>query len=500
MLLCCQFRLQAPAGNVPRTPRNAVDAPKLGSRVRALRRREGLSQAQLAERLEVSASYLNLIEHDRRPLPAGVLLRLVQLFSLDLAAFGKAEEERLGADLIEVFSDPLFESHDLSAHEVRELANGAPATARAILHMFRAYTSTRENLDDLAQRVAAGDDQAGAAPSLPSEEVSDFVQDAGNYFSALEEAAEGLWRDAKLTRDELATGLVRWLEGRLSVSVRTALWESDKGVLRRFDRQARVLSLSELLPTRSRKFQLAHEVCLLEHGALLDRLIDTPRLTTPESRGLARVALANYFAAAVMMPYEPVLAAAREVRYDVDVIGRRFRTGFEQVAHRLTTLRRPGAEGVPFHMLRLDVAGNISKRFSGSGIRFARYSGACPRWNIFSAFATPGMVRIQVSRMPNGERFFCIARTVQKDSVGYHSLVPLHAIGLGCSLESARELVYSDGIALDDPGVATAVGVTCRTCDRSDCAQRAMPSLRRPLQVDEDVRRLTVFADDGLGR
>lgn len=479
------------------SPAKSGHSPKLGSRVRSLRRREGLSQAQLAERLEISPSYLNLIENDRRPMPATVLLRLVQLFGIDLSSFGKEEEERLGADLFEVFSDPLFESHDIPANEVRDLANGSPSTARAILHMFRAYKSARENLDDLAQRLAAGDDQAGAVTSLPSEEVSDFVQDAGNYFPSLEEAAEQLWRDAKLTRDELAAGLVRWLEGRLAVTVRTTRWESDRGVLRRFDRHSRVLSLSELLPTRSRKFQLAHQLCLLEHGALLDRLVESPRLTTSESRALARVALANYFAAAVMMPYVPFLTAAKEERYDVDVIGRRFRTGFEQVCHRLTTLRRPGFEGAPFHMIRLDVAGNISKRFSGSGIRFARYSGACPRWNIFSAFATPGTVRIQLSRMPSGDAFFCIARTVQKDSVGYHSLVPVHAIGLGCSIEHARDLVYSDGISLDDPKVATPVGVTCRTCDRTDCEQRALPSLRRPLQVDEHVRRLTVFAEGG---
>jgi len=480
---------------MPHKPTNAAELPKLGSRVRTLRRREALSQAQLAERLTISPSYLNLIENDRRPMPATVLLRLVQLFGIDLATFGNEEEERLGADLFEVFADPLFESHDIPANEVRDLANGSPSTARAILHMFRAYKSSHENVDDLAQRLAAGDDQAGASPSLPNEEVSDFVQDACNYFPALEEAAEHLWRDAKLSRDELAAGLVRWLEGRLAVNVRTARWETDKGVLRRFDRDSRVLSLSELLPTRSRKFQLAHQLALLEHGALLDRLVETPRLTTTESRQLARVTLANYFAAAVMMPYAAFLAAAKEERYDVDVIGRRFRTGFEQVCHRLTTLRRPGAEGVPFHMIRLDVAGNISKRFSASGIRFARYSGACPRWNVFASFATPGMVRIQMSRMPSGEAFFCIARTVQKDSGGYHSLAPVHAIGLGCGLGFARELVYSDGIALDDPKVATPVGVSCRTCDRNDCEQRALPSLRRPLKIDEHVRRLTVYAD-----
>ena len=206
------------------------------------------------------------------------------------------------------------------------------------------------------------------------------------------------------------------------------------------------------------------------------------------------MALASYFAAAVLMPYAPFLAAAREERYDIDVIGRRFRVGFEQVCHRLTTLRRPGAEGVPFHMIRIDVAGNISKRFSASGIHFARFSGACPRWNVFASFMTPGMIRIQLSRMPDGVAYFCIARTVHKDAGGYHAQQPVQAIGLGCQLTWARHLVYSDGVDIDNLDTATNVGVTCRTCDRTDCEQRAFPSLRHPLRIDEDVRGPSIYS------
>ncbi len=194
------------------------------------------------------------------------------------------------------------------------------------------------------------------------------------------------------------------------------------------------------------------------------------------------------------MPYAPFLKAAREERYDIDVIGRRFRVGFEQVCHRFTTLRRPGAEGVPFHMIRIDVAGNISKRFSASGIRFARFSGACPRWNVFAAFMTPGMIRIQISRMPDGAAYFCIARTIHKDSGGYHQQQPVQALGLGCRLEHARELVYSDGVDLGNGETATPVGVTCRLCERTDCEQRAFPSLRHPLEVDENVRGVSLYA------
>jgi predicted transcriptional regulator len=269
---------------------------------------------------------------------------------------------------------------------------------------------------------------------------------------------------------------------------------AERGVLRSFDVEKRTLTLSELLPTRSRTFQVAHQIALLTQAANMERIVAAHRLTSDDARTLARIALANYFAGAMLMPYAPFVLACREERYDIDVIGRRFRVGFEQVCHRYTTLRRKGAEGVPFHMIRIDVAGNISKRFSASGIRFARFSGACPRWNVFAAFMTPGMIRIQVSRFLDGTAYFCMARTIHKDSSGYHAQQPVQSIGLGCSLEHARQLVYSDGMDLDNAGTSTPVGVTCRLCERADCEQRAFPSIRHPLHVDENVRGVSIYA------
>jgi predicted transcriptional regulator len=209
--------------------------------------------------------------------------------------------------------------------------------------------------------------------------------------------------------------------------------------------------------------------------------------------------MANYVASAVMMPYVGFLRAARDERYDLDVLGRRFRVGFEQVCHRVTTLRRQGAEGVPFHMIRIDVAGNISKRFSASGIGFARFSGACPKWNVFAAFNTPGMIRIQVSVMPDGQKYFCLARTVQKDASGYLHQHPLQAIGLGCRVEHASELVYADGVDLSNDRIPIEVGVTCRSCERNNCAQRAHPSVRHPLSIDENLRGPTIYTSARKG-
>jgi predicted transcriptional regulator/DNA-binding XRE family transcriptional regulator len=470
------------------------EPPRLGPKVRALRRRESLSQVQLAERLGISPSYLNLIESNRRPLPATLLIKLAQLFGTDLHTFGADDDARLVNDLFEVFADPLFDAYQLASTDLRDVALNHPQIARAMMALYTSYKTQRGASEELASRLD-GEEAAGPDHSLlPSEEVSDLIQSRMNHFPELEEGAEELWKKGRLDPEELYPGLVRYLDKQHGVLVRIARGEAERGILRRYDTEKKILTLSELLPTRSRTFQLAHQVALLTDRARLDRLVADAHLTTDESRGLARVALANYFAGAVLMPYTRFLEACRQERYDLDVIGRRFRVGFEQLCHRYTTLRRPGAEGVPFHMIRIDVAGNISKRFSSSGIRFARFSGACPRWNVFAAFMTPGMIRIQVSRFADGATYFCLARTIHKDSGGYHAQQPVQSIGLGCRVEQARELVYSDGIDLDSAHTATPVGVTCRLCERSDCEQRAFPSIRHPLQVDENVRGVSLYA------
>jgi len=469
------------------------ETPRLGAKIRALRRRDQLTQVQLAQRLEISPSYLNLIESNRRPLPAPMLIKLAQIFHADLEAFGTDEEGKLISNLLEAFSDPLFEAYGLSAQEMREMVTTSPSLARAVLALYHAYQSQQRAGELLASQIAAGEDAIGADERVPTEEVNDLIQKHRNHFPGLESAAEELWGKARLDEGQIAAGLARYLEQAHRVQVRVMRRTEAKGALRRFNAEQRLLMLSELLPTRSRAFQLAHQIALLEHHDALERVAGDALLTSEEARALARVTLANYFAGAVLMPYLPFLRAAREERYDIEVIGRRFAVGFEQVCHRLTTLSRPGAAGIPLHMLRIDVAGNISKRFSASGLQFARFSGACPKWNVFAAFMTPGLLRVQVSRMPDGATYFCIARTVQNDSGGYHAQPPVQVIGLGCQVQYASEMVYSDGIDLTNLGSAVPVGVTCRACQRTDCEQRAFPSLRHRLQVDENVRGVSLY-------
>jgi len=465
--------------------------PKLGAKVRALRRQEGLNQVEMAERLGISASYLNLIEANKRPLTANLLIQLAHAFQVDLKVFAPEEDVRLTDDLMEAFGDPLFEALDLPASEVRELTQSCPSLAKSVFLLYQSYREACRRMDTLEDHLSDGQGYSAQSAQLPSEAASDFIQRAMNHFPELELAAEELWRTEALEQDQLYPGLIAAFKG-LEVRVTIHAGDAAPGILRRYDPHTRVLTLSELLSLRSRTFQLAHQWALLALGETLDRLTLDPLLTGAPARSMARVALANYFAGAVLMPYRPFLRAVKAARYDVELLSRRFQASFEQVCHRLTTLRRPGEEGVPFHFSRIDIAGNISKSFSGSGIRFARYSGCCPRWNIHAAFLTPGLIRTQISEMPDGRKYFCIARTLQKDTGNYRGQHAMQAVGLGCEIGHAREMVYADGLVLEQTPVP--VGVTCRLCERTDCEQRAFPPLQQALQVEEDVRRSSFYA------
>jgi len=465
----------------------------LGGKVRALRRQRGYTQAQLADRLGISASYLNLIEHNRRSISAALLIRLAEVLDLDLKALFLEGQARTVADLMEVFGDPILEAHDVITAEVREMVSAAPTAARAVLALYRAYRNAREGSEALAARLSDGALDGVDISHLPTEEVSDLIQRHLNYFPELETGAEALWKDARLDQENLSGGLAALLE-RLGVTVRVLRTSEMGGAVRRYDPKSRLLKLSEVLRRGSRNFALAYEIGVLTQEAAIERIVDDPLLTSDASRALARVALANAFAGAVLMPYDRFLAAARTERYDLDLLGHRFRCSFEQTCHRLTTLRRPGEDGVPFHMVRVDIAGNISKRFSASGLRFARFSGACPRWNVFEAFTTPGLIRTQLSRLPDGSTYFWIARTVVRDKGGFHAPRSMVAIAVGCESARAAELVYADGVALESPGAVVPVGVTCRLCERMDCEQRAFPPLQHPLNVNPHVRGVSFYA------
>jgi len=449
----------------------------------------------MATRLGISASYLNLIEHDRRPISGNLLLTLAQRFDLDLRSLAASEDQKLVADLMEAFGDPLFEGQPVSESDVREIVGTSPEVARAMVHLHHAYSAARGSADMLAEQVIDRQELAGIdRRGLSSEQVSDLIQRHNNHFPELEAEAERLWKDGRLESDDLFGALAQHLDRAHGVSVRVVTVGEMPGAVRRYIPQKKELLISEVLRRGSRNFQLAYQVGLIDCAATLERLAQDVMLTSPDARALARVALANYFASAVLMPYEDYRKAAEELRYDLDLLGHRFRVSFEQSCHRLTTLHRKGAKGVAFDMVRIDIAGNISKKFSATGIRLPRFGGLCPLWNVHAAFLQPGVIHTQLSRLPDGTAFFSVARTVRKHRGGYRAPDVLYALGLGCAVEEARRLVYADGFDLENAAAATPVGVTCRICERLDCRARAFPSIHQPLQVDENVRGVSFYA------
>ena len=470
------------------------DGPRLGTKVRALRRREELTQKELAARLEISPSYLNLIEHNHRPLTAPLLIKLAQLFQIDITTFATDDDRRLVEDLIEVFGDPVFDDPDFTTKDLGEFAGTHPDMARAVVKLYGTWLRGRGGGESPDDSQAGDDDPRGFTMGrLPSEEVSDLIQDRMNYFPDLEAAAERLWGDGRLDSTDLYGSLVAWLEDAHKVQVEVRPVGSMHGAVRRFDPRRRTLHLSRVLAPRSMNFQLAHQVGLLGCADILERLSKNQILSSAGSRELARVALANYFAGAVLMPYQEFKDHAEATRWDVELLGHHFRTSFEQVCHRMTTLRRPGQEGLPWHLVRVDIAGNISKHFSATGIRFPRFGAGCPLWNVYRAFQHPDRIRVQLSQMPDGNEFFCIARTIRRGEGGFKAAHTVHAIGMGVALEHADQLVYSEGVDLAHPARIVPIGVTCRLCPRELCEQRAFPQTGTPLKVDPNVRGRSPF-------
>ena len=472
---------------------------RLGYKVRRIRRERGLTQAQMADTLGISASYLNLMENNQRAVTVPVLLKLARLMDVDLQSFAEDEEARLAGELVEIFADSLLQEREVKDADLTEIAARAPNVGRAIVDIYQAYRSAREDAQALAERLSGDGGSVGVETGAPpADEVTDVIQDRANHFPALEKAAEKLWRDPRLDGGELYRGLVDYLAQVYAVHLEIVPADASPSTVRRYNPMTRQLQLSEILPPSSRNFQIAHQIGLLSCGKIFDQIVAGTKLSTTDSEALCRVALANYFAGAVLLPYASFLEAARSLRYDIELLERRFGVSFEQVCHRLTTLQRPGAKGVPFHMVRVDVAGNVSKRFSASGMRVARFGGGCPLWAAHMAFLTPGQIRTQVSRMPDGSSFFCVARTVTKGGGGHHVPTSTYAVELGCEISHARELVYADGISLDNVGIAVPIGVGCRVCERTDCRQRAFPPLHHRLDVDVNVRGLSAYASPHL--
>jgi predicted transcriptional regulator/transcriptional regulator with XRE-family HTH domain len=453
-----------------------------GAKLRELRGRLGLTQRIFSDKLGVSLPYLNQMENNHRPVSASVVLALAQEFGLDVTELTVGEGERLVSDMREALADPVFAKSAPPLADLRLAASNAPALARAFLDLHRAYRQSHERLASLDE--ALGRDDAGLRAS-PWEEVRDFFHYCDNYVDAIDRAAEHFATAAGPGKDVLITATEALRKRGLDVQF------SDTGPLRQFDPGTRRLELSARAAAPTQRFQLLYQVALQTQNELLEATLDLARFTTPEARDIAKIGLANYFAGAALMPYRIFLETAQKTRHDLERLADIFGASIEQVAHRLSTLQRPGAKGIPFFFVRVDQAGTITKRHSATRLQFARFGGACPLWNAHRAFETPGHFLRQLAETPDGVRYLCLSRDVSKPGGAFLAPVRRYAISLGCEITHAASLVYSDG--LDLKGRFEPIGISCRICERRDCHQRSVPPLERRLRVDPDRRGLLPY-------
>lgn len=446
--------------------------PLIGRTIRRLRMERGLTQQALAARLGISASYLNLIEHDQRSVTASLLIKLGETLTVDLAALSGTQERQVEAGLREVLSDPMLGLEEVPETEVATLAASAPNAARAMLALYRAWRIAKEDASGLALPT-------GRRILLPTEEARDFFHEHANHFPALEAIAERIGAELRASPAEMNHAIAERLRRTHGVTVAVGKLDS---ALRRYDPQLRRLDLSESLPRESRGFQMAFQLMLLEAREPVEAVITPAEPSTPEAAALIRIGLLNYAAAALLMPYLPFLGAARELRHEVEALAARFGVSFEQAAHRLSTLQRDKVRGVPFFFLRVDPAGNVDKRFSAAGFPFARFGGSCPKWIVHRAFAHPGETQVQVAQLPDGATFLTFARAIAAPTTRWGEPAPVHVVAMGCDIGRAEEIAYADGIEIAQAAVG--IGLSCRLCDRADCRSRAFPPLEHRLTLD----------------
>jgi len=474
-----------------------MDTTRIGQRLRELRLQRGISQAELARQLEISAAYLNLLEKGRRNLQFPLLVRALDMLSVELESFmGSLGEQPPDDVLAHLLDDPLAQSLELDRADLARM-RAEPRVASTIAALFHLYKNTRAQLDTAVSKLQT--DLPLPMGYAPGDEVTDFLQEHNNYFPELEQFAEKVRTDGKLPRRFVSDQLVALMRNEFDVEV---IVESPRGrssVVRELDRGAKTLKVSSTLSENALKFQLGHVIGLfmLEQSGVHERLIEQARPRHAETARLIKIHLANYFAGALLLPYSPFFDEIQRTRYDIDKIATAFESSYETVAHRCCNLNDPARPGVPLHFVRVDIAGNISKRYSASGFRFPQGHGSCPKLAVHVSFVTPAVITKQYSVRPDGSTYFCFAKVISDPRGGSVVRGTSYSIGLGCAAKDAHQFVYADDLPrpdLENPRSAIPIGLSCRFCERTDCNQRSAPSYKFAHAVDEYVKKDNFFS------
>ena len=468
---------------------------KIGPKIKAFRRQLGIQANKLAAQLNISPSYLNLIEGGKRKIDGDLLLKVCEELKIELSDLTSKSDLNLANNISELLDDKLFEDLDILGPEVQDLVNTNPKIARALIKLGDNYKKKDHEIVDKVEKLS-GKMVDNRKNSFPGEVVSDFIQENKNYFPKLEEFAEIIFEKIQSNNRTRYLSLCDFLKTEYKITVKDIIPDEGKPFSKIYNQDKKELLLSDYISLETKKLYASSQIAQEGAAKEIEKYLSNFLFPTPESKKLTKVALLNYCGAAILMPYKLFHSECKKLKYDLELLQNTFATSFEQVAHRVTCLQDSKLPGIPFHMLRVDIAGNISKRFSMSGIEIPRYGGACPRWNIYSAFTTPGKIQTAVSKMSNGEKYVCIARTVEKGVGRYGETRSMLSIGLGCEAKYAKDFVYTENLNINDKKSEIPIGVSCRTCDRLDCSQRAFPPLHKKFDVDINSRGVSVYVSD----
>ena len=460
----------------------------VGPRLRQLRREHGHTQAEMATRLGVSPAYINLMEHNQRSLSVRVLVGLLEVYGVDWQDLVQDKDDRVFEDLRAALKDPVFAGDTADLREIRNAVENAPMLTGHFLRLHQEYRTLLENVMKIGNERMPDEMLATSAETV----VHDFFRNSSNYFPELEKQAEKISQRKDVTRDEAYTWLKARLQQHHGLEVEIRPVEEMQDTLRIYDGETGKIYLSEALDHVNRVFQLAHVMCLVEHDELLEKITSGLPSERRNVQARCKVELANYYAAALLMPYEAFLDMAETTNYDIDRLAARFAVSFEQVCHRLTTLQKEGRKGIPFFFLRIDKAGNVTKRFNATTFQVAEYGGSCPVWNLHTAFRTPGVIVPQFVELPDGERFFTLARTTERPTFSNETQDRRLVLALGCSIEHTDKVIYASPYARKDIGFSE-IGINCHLCPREGCTQRAHQPMLVELNIDPTRRGSTRY-------
>ena len=468
---------------------------KLGPKIKAFRRQIGLQANKLANQLNISPSYLALIEGGKRKIDGDLLIKICDELKINISDLTSKSDVNMINTISELLDDQLFEDLDILGPEVKDLASSNPKIGKALIRLGDILKKKDHELVNKIEKLS-GKIVDSRKNSFPGEVISDFLQENKNYFSKLENFANEIFEKIKQNNRTRYIALCEFLKTEYGITVKDIIPEEGKPFSKIYNKKNKELYLSDYLSLETKKLHAAAQIAQEGAEDLINEYLETFNFPSEESKKLSKVALLNYCGAAILMPYNLFHSECKKLKYDLELLQNTFATSFEQVTHRVTCLNDPKKPGVPFHFLRVYVAGNISKRFSLSGIEIPRYGGACPRWNVYSALTRPGVIQAAVSKMSNGEKYVCIARTVEKGIGRFGQSKSVLSIGLGCEAKYAKDFVYTENVNTNDKSSEIPIGVSCRTCDRLDCSQRAFPPLHKKFDVDINTRGVSVYVND----